>query len=168
MEGKEPVYTVNGSVVKNYADAGNPDQDLSKNGYRLPLDIEWEYAARGGDPSDTVNWNYTYPGSDNVDEVAWHSGNLPDDWYVGEPVAVGQKKPNSAGLYDMGGNAWEWVWDRFSPIEVDTPLTGPAGSGRTKRGGGVSEGPYGSSVLWRWSVNTDQTSADLSFRVVSR
>lgn len=72
--------------------------------FRLPSADEWEFAARGGIKS----MGYQYSGSDNLDSVAWHSGNS-----YGSTSAVGQKKPNELGLYDMNGNVDEWCNDSF-------------------------------------------------------
>ncbi|MBN2694909.1 SUMF1/EgtB/PvdO family nonheme iron enzyme [bacterium] len=63
-------------------------------GKRLPLRIEWEYAAKGGE-------NYKYAGSDNIKEVAWFGKNQTN--------SVASLKPNGYGLYDMTGNVWEWT-----------------------------------------------------------
>jgi sulfatase modifying factor 1 len=72
--------------------------------YRLPTEAEWEYAALGGINSQ----GYTYSGSNAADDVAWHGGNSGK-----QPHPVGTKQPNELQLYDMSGNACEWVSGRY-------------------------------------------------------
>lgn len=74
-------------------------QVTEHNGFRLPTNEEWEYAAKGGE-------DYTYAGSDNLYDVAWYN-----DKNGGGTHIVADKKPNGYGLYDMLGNVWEWCWD---------------------------------------------------------
>lgn len=84
--------------------------EVSENGFRLPTEAEWEFAARGGRE---VN-KYKYSGSDSIDDVAWFQGNSEM-----LPHPVGEKLPNPLGLYDMTGNVWEWCQDVYSTYPVE-------------------------------------------------
>jgi len=98
-------------------------------GYRLPTEAEWEYAA--GNSRD-----YLYSGSNTADKVAWTLENAG-----GSTHPVGQKLPNKYGLYDMSGNVWEWCYDWYSPDyysqgKNDNSKGPSAGQLRVIRGGG--------------------------------
>jgi formylglycine-generating enzyme len=140
-EGLTPCYTINSST--NPADWGIVpyhnliiggivgDQEAwdsaicnwSANGYRLPTEAEWEYAARGGvHSSDNLRYSGCNIEADLIN-YAWYSEN---SGYSTHPV--GTKLPNQLGLYDMAGNMNEWVWDFYGPYTSDeqTNPKGPA------------------------------------------
>ncbi len=106
--GYKPVYSVNGETdvakwgytpQEGKSIKGEVEQNLKADGFRLPTNDEWTFAAKGGQ-------GFRYSGSDNIDEVGWYKENSD-----GETHPVAQKKPNGYGLYDMSGNVEEWGWD---------------------------------------------------------
>jgi sulfatase modifying factor 1 len=109
-EGLVPCYSGKGKATKC---------DFAANGYRLPTEAEWEYAARGGQKS----LGHVYAGSDNPDEVAWYVANSG-----GQTHPAGQKQPNELGLYDMSGNLYEWCWDWYAEdYYASSPASDPQG-----------------------------------------
>ncbi|MDR2865179.1 MAG: formylglycine-generating enzyme family protein, partial [Spirochaetaceae bacterium] len=122
------------------------------NGYRLPTEREWEYTARGGKPS-AIEWAYQWAGTNtDLGNFAWY---YIDSTSTTHPV--GQKTANSAGLYDMSGNVWEWCFNTYSVGSM----------GRAVRGGSWRHNEGGCSVAFRSGTNNpDNVINYLGFRVV--
>ncbi len=97
--------------------------DFSANGYRLPLEAEWEYACKAGTTTDLYNGNLINlscnPIDNNLAKIAWYKCN--SNYSVEE---VGKKQPNALGLYDMLGNANEWTWSPYVKYTKE-PITNP-------------------------------------------
>ena len=111
--GLKPVYYRDTKIWRDdTSTTGTFSWDKSKNGYRMPTDCEWEFAAGGG--SSDEHDKYKYAGSNNLAEVAWYYDNTPGDTNVKEFSPVGTKKANKLAIYDMTGNVAELCYDRLS------------------------------------------------------
>jgi len=133
--------------------------DFSANGYRLPTEAEWEFAAKGG----IFSLGYKYSGSNTLDEVGWYSTNTDST------ILVGQKTANELGLYDMSGNVWEWCNDYYGPFAADSltnPIGPDTGSYRIRRGGGWGSTAWFCRSTNRFYYNPTKNYYALGFRVV--
>lgn len=138
------------------------------NGYRLPTEAEWEYAAGGGQMSES----YTYSGSNDVEEVAWYWKNAGNKYLSGDwswpaiegnntkTKAIGAKKPNELGLYDMSGNVREWCWDWYGDVDSSN-----SGSLRVWKGGGWIGDVRGCEPSYRGKFEANGRGPDQGFRV---
>ncbi|MFN4081611.1 MAG: formylglycine-generating enzyme family protein [Saprospiraceae bacterium] len=146
--------------------------DFTKNGYRLPTEAEWEYAARGGgksvlfgngkDVADAREMNF-----DARAEYKKACSVIGE--YRGKTVPVGSlNTPNALGLHDMSGNVWEWCWDRKGPYTADAK-TNPRGLGegaeRVFRGGGWSFDPLVCRVSFRYAGAPTLRGSGIGFRL---
>jgi len=139
---RQPVYTFTGYGTNtrqwphnwNTYFHNNITCDWSANGFRLPTEAEFEYAARGG-----INQaDFVYSGSNNLNDVAWYYDN------TSQPHHVMTRLPNQLGIYDMTGNIQEWCWDWFANY-TSAPQDNPHGPDIALfkiRRGGAWDGNY--------------------------
>lgn len=150
--------------------------DFTKNGYRLPTEAEWEYACRAGTTT-------TYYFGDDVNELIEYANYWPEQqeyfdamadigtWEKPLPVLlpVGQKKPNSWGLYDMLGNVREWCNDwynenYYSRSPEKNPHGHEKGEYKVTRGCGYIDS--NARCYDRWPHDLDLNWACVGFRCV--
>jgi sulfatase modifying factor 1 len=185
-EGLRPYYKIdrneqdpNGEPDPRFGDLDGIKWTVTINagadGYRLPTEAEWEYAAGGGRKSGS----YTYSGSDDVDEVAWYWRNSGNETLSGswnwpllernhdETKPVGGKKPNELGLYDMSGNVRQWCWDWYGDLPANRadPEGSQAGFGRIWRGGGWMGAPFSCELAHRGHLAANGKGPDQGFRL---
>jgi len=139
-----------------HSSSGRP-QDCE--GYRLPTEAEWEYAARAG-----TTTAYSFGSrKEDLSDYAVFSGNSGS-----QTANVASKKPNALGLYDMHGNVWQWVQDWYdAKLQGGENPQGPnAGSYRVLRGGSWDYRPRYLRSAYRAYAGPGDRFYDLGFRLV--
>lgn len=151
--GLTPVYTQNGNKW---------ECNFKANGYRLPTEAEWTFAAKGG----TKSKKTTYAGGNDLSTISWYAKNSKKS-----PQKTATKLPNELDIYDMSGNVWEWVWDYNNSLYYkmavkDNPTGSEKGENRCLKGGS-----WDSSKLeylrpeYQLSWNPNKTNDFFGFRV---
>ena len=141
VKGLTPCYSISGTTV-----AWNKAAD----GYRLPTEAEWEYAARANTTTPFHFGDYVHNSDANCYNAYGYNNDASGSWvngsdaYLRKTVAVDQYPANAYGLYNMHGNAAEWVWDWYGEYDsgaVTNPSGPESGNAKIIRGGGWNDHP---------------------------
>jgi len=163
--GRDRPWPANGDVAAD-SFLGRLRAKTGLAGFDLPTEAQWEYACRAGSTTalnNGKNLTCTHGLCPNLDEVGWFDKNSGST-----TCAVGVKRPNAWGLYDMHGNVWEWCRDFYDkPYGGDaTDPAGPvSGSERVCRGGSWYYDARGCRSASRINYYPGGRSLNLGFRL---
>jgi len=151
--GLEPCYNLSAGAC-----------DLSKSGFRLPTEAEWEYACRSESGLDYSLGD----GESALNRAGWYQRNSQE-----KTQPAGQKTPNTWGLYDMHGNVWEWCNDWYDKGAYQAsggknPAGPKSGKEKVVRGGSWLDSPKDCRSAKRRNFNPEKDYSDIGFRVVRR
>jgi formylglycine-generating enzyme required for sulfatase activity len=164
LEGLTPFYELRAVKRRTTGTIEKADVlELGGNGYRLLTEAEWEYTCRAGS---ITPWCYGDQVMD-VGEYAWYYDNSSMETHP-----VGEKKPNSWGLFDMHGNVMEWCHDWYGEFyyqqcseEEENPTGQQEGTAKVLRGGAWQFGAESTRCAYRNSSSPETTSGVIGFRV---
>ncbi len=191
-EGLEPVYGVSGITdwaglayssvpITDNADWNAATAAWSNNGYRLPTEMEWMWAAMGapldgqGGGTNITGYTKAFAGSTGSNAIGDYAVYGYNSHQAGATTTqrsnpAGSKLANELGLYDMSGNAWEWCWDWYDhpyPVDTITDYSGAeSGTYRTRRGGSWNIPAPAAAISARSSPFPYGQNNDGGFRVV--
>lgn len=151
--GKFPVESVSYDEIQVFLSVMD---SLTGKHFRLPEEVEWEYAARGGSRSQS----HVYSGADEAEQVAWFSENAR------KTKKVAKRKPNELGIYDMSGNVWEWCNTPFRYYDAKrNAMIGKEASMICIRGGAWQLPKVACRVGWRGKRMPDSKNSFGGFRL---
>ena len=160
-----PIEKVNWFLVQDFINKLNQKENLTpKDGYRLPTEAEWEYVCKAG----SLTKYYYGNNPDSLDEFAWFSYSSNRS-----TKAVGTKKPNAFGIYDMLGNVKEWCQDWYNPTyyersPLNDPKGPPKGDYKVTRGGSWHCVPRLTRTTQRSHYTPSSLSFLIGFRVIKQ